>query len=86
MLNAPIRTLIDEVTDFLATTPTLEQIVAYKLPEELEQRGLALLQINSEGKLTQEENEELQEFLRIGHVLDVLTLKAQLKLACIPYK
>ena len=55
MQNVPIRTVFGEITDFLATNPTPEEIVAYELPEDLQARAHELLDKNGEGELTPEE-------------------------------
>ncbi len=38
MAFAPSDTLFDEILDFLASTPSPEQIIAYQPPEALQQR------------------------------------------------
>lgn len=81
MAIAPDRILFDEITDFLASAPTAEQIIAYKPSDILDQRLHELLHKNSSEQLTTEERKELDEFLRINHLLTVVTAKAQLKLA-----
>jgi hypothetical protein len=35
MLNAPARSVFSEITDFLATNPTPEEIISYRLPDDL---------------------------------------------------
>jgi hypothetical protein len=79
MAIAPDRTLFDEITDFLASAPTAEQIIAYKPSDILDQRLHELLDKNSAEQLTVEERKELDEFLRINHLLTVVTAKARLK-------
>jgi hypothetical protein len=46
---APIRTVFSVITDFLASEPTPEQIIAYRLPPDLEARAHELLDRNGEG-------------------------------------
>jgi hypothetical protein len=81
MAIAPERTLFDEITDFLASAPTAEQIIAYKPSDILDQRLHELLDKNSSEQLTTEERKELDEFLQINHLVTVVTAKARLKLA-----
>jgi len=81
MAIAPERTLFDEITDFLASAPTAEAIIAYKPSDILDQRLHELLDKNSAEGLTPEERKELDEFLQINHLLTVVTAKARLKLA-----
>ena len=43
MQTAPVRTVFGEIIDFLATNPTPEAIIAYRLPDDLEARAHELL-------------------------------------------
>lgn len=78
MQNIPTRTIFGEITDFLATNPTPEEIIAYRLPDDLQARAHELLDRNSEGELTPEEHNEMMDFARIDNML--LQLKAKMKL------
>lgn len=44
MQNTPTRTVFSEITDFLATNPTPEEIIAYRLPDYLQERAHELLE------------------------------------------
>jgi hypothetical protein len=66
MQDAPIRTVFGEITDFLATNPTPEEIVAYRLPDDLQVRAHDLLERNGEGELSTEEQAEMLHFVRVG--------------------
>ncbi|MEO8612109.1 MAG: hypothetical protein ABI690_29700 [Chloroflexota bacterium] len=81
MAIAQPPSLFDEITDFLASGPTAEAIIAYKPSEFLDQRLHELLHKNSNDQLTAEERVELDSFLQINHLLTVVTAKARLKLA-----
>ena len=81
MAFAPTDTLFDTVLDFLASTPTPEQIVAYQAPEPLQQRLSELLAQNRVGGLSAAEQTELDEFLRMNRFMSRLKLKARQKLA-----
>jgi len=78
---APAETLFDEITDFLLSRPTPEQIVAFEASEMLNERLHELLDKNREEGLKAEENAELESFLKIGHLLTILKAKARLKLS-----
>lgn len=80
MAFAPVGTLLDEITNFLAAAPTAEAIIAYKPSELLDQRLHYLLDQNEVGDLSREEREELDEFLLMSHFLKMLKLKARLNL------
>jgi len=81
MAFAPTDTLFDTVLDFLASTPTPEQIVAYQPPEPLQQRLSELLAQNRVGGLSAAEQTERDEFLRMNRFMSRLKLKARQKLA-----
>ncbi|MCC6612511.1 MAG: hypothetical protein IT320_03475 [Anaerolineae bacterium] len=80
MQNAPVRSAILEITEFLATNPTPEAIVAYMLPEYLQTRAVELAEKNGEGELTSEEHEEMMDFVRIDQMLSLLKIKMRIKL------
>jgi hypothetical protein len=79
-IPAPSRTVIDVITDFLATNPTPEEILAYQLPQELEERALDLVERNGEGELQTVEVQELQDFARADEMMSLLKAKTRLKL------
>ncbi len=80
MANAPVRSIIDIVTDFFSSAPSLEEIAAYRLPNELQERSQHLLEKNRSGSLTDEERAEMEEFRQIDHLLTLVKAKARLKL------
>ncbi len=80
MDSLPEKTIADVVTDFLSGAPTLEQIAAYRLPDELQQRAHTLLEKNREGTLSPGEQREMAEFRQIDHLLTLVKAKARLKL------
>jgi len=80
MALAPGTTIADIVTDFLGSAPTLEEIAAYRLPDELQVRAHDLLDKNRDGSLTDDERTEMEEFRQIDHLLTLVKTKARLKL------
>lgn len=80
MSIAPEKTVSDVMTDFLSSAPALEEIAAYRLPDELQQRAHALLDKNREGTLSEEDRAEMEEFRQIDHLLTLIKAKARLKL------
>jgi hypothetical protein len=80
MAIAPDKTVSDVMTDFLSSAPALEEIAAYRLPDELQQRAHDLLDKNREGMLSEEERAEMEEFRQIDHLLTLIKAKARLKL------
>lgn len=81
MAIATPGTLVDLITDFLAANPSSEEIVAFRLPEHVEQRALELLELNRENRLTDEERTDFEEFMRIEQFMSLLKIKARLHLS-----
>lgn len=79
MQNTPARTVFSEITDFLATNPTPEPIIAYRLPDNLQARAHELLERNGEGELTAEERDEMFDFVRMDEMMSLLKAKMKLK-------
>lgn len=80
METAPARTVFDVITDFLATNPTPQEIIAYYMPADLQARLDELLDKNGEDLLTTAEREELQELLNADTMFSLLKTKSKLKL------
>src|SRR4051794_48847 len=72
MLNMPVRSVFSEITDFLATNPTPQEIIAYQLSEDLQVRAHELLERNGEDQLTPEERDEMFDFVRIDEMMSLL--------------
>jgi hypothetical protein len=75
------NTLFDETLEFLASTPTPEQIIAFRPSDALQERVRLLLDRQKNESLTAEENDELDEFARMNHFMSMLKIKAHKKLA-----
>jgi hypothetical protein len=80
MLNAPVRTVFDVITDFLASEPAPEEIISYRLPDDLQARAHELLDLNNEGELTPEERDEMYDFIRVDQMMSLLKIKMLAKL------
>lgn len=81
MALAQPDTLFSEIIDFLASTPTPEDIIAFKPSGRLEQRLSDLLERNRQDTLTAEGRAELDEFLRMNHFMNMLKIRAREKLS-----
>lgn len=77
-LVQPIQ-LINEITDFLAASPSAEEIVAFKLSDELSARALELLEANRRNTISQEERDEMNEYMRMENFMTLLKAKARLR-------
>ena len=80
MSTAPAKTILDEITDFIMTRPTPEEIIAFKLPDVLERRAHELMEYNRQNTLTPQDRIEMEEFMRVDHMMTMLKAKARLKL------
>ncbi len=75
------HTITTVISEFLGSAPSLEEIIAFKLPESLETHALELLERSRNHQLTSDERAELDEFTRMGHFMNRVKLQARLKLA-----
>lgn len=73
--------LFDEIVEFLASSPTAEQLVSYQPPVALQQRLSELLDKNRSSRLSETEQTELDEFLRWNRFMSRLKLKARKRIA-----
>lgn len=77
---APSIALLDEIYNFLTTSPTLEDILDYQPPEELTERLHYLLDLNSQGRISIEQQSELERFRQSNHFMNMLKIHAHKKL------
>jgi hypothetical protein len=77
---APPKQLFDEITDFLASAPDTDAILAFTPSDSLVDRLNELLEQNKTTGLSQNEQAELDEFLRMNHLLKMVRLKAKLRI------
>ncbi len=68
--------ITDEVLDFLVSTPTPEQIVAFHASEPAQERLRSLLDANRNGTLTVDEKAELDEMSRVDHFFTLIKARA----------
>jgi hypothetical protein len=70
----------DEVLDFLAAGTTAEGIASFRPSPAALARVRELLERRSEGTLSAAEDEELEEYLRLEHLMVMAKARAQLHL------
>jgi len=70
-----------EIIAFLARGPRPEEIIAFRPTETHRERSSELLQKNRQGKLTQVEEEELEEMGQLNYLMMLLKAKARKILA-----
>ena len=79
MQNTPVQTFFDVITDFLSTQPSLDELLAFHLPDDLQARVDELVERNGEGQLTFDEQQELFDFMRADEMMGLLKAKTKLK-------
>ena len=77
MSTPTVNAAFDEIITFLASSPSTEQLIAYKPPEHLQTRMSELLDKNQQDTLSEEEQRELDEFLRMNRFMSRLQAKAK---------
>lgn len=75
------HSIFSELADFIVSQPSLEAILAYRIPPTLQQHIDELLEKNREEGLTLTEREEMDKILAISHLMTLAKAKARLKLA-----
>lgn len=77
----PSATIQDEVLEFLLSSPTPQQIIAFHASDTAQARLRYLLDNNRNGTLTDDERAELEEASQINHFVTLLKAKAHQALA-----
>lgn len=79
MIETPARDVFAVITDFLAEDPTDDELLAYKLPDDLQKRVSHLLYLNRESELTCEQRHELDDFVYADNMISLLKTKNRLR-------
>ena len=69
-----------EIARFLAHHPTPEQIVAFHPSSEVSERAYELIQTERDAALTEEEHQELESYMVIEYLMELVKLEAQRQL------
>lgn len=83
MAIARANAVYDEFVEFITSTPTLQQIADYQLTVAAEARIDDLLTRNNTGDIVEEELAELDDYLRIEHLIRMAKIRAREKLAAV---
>jgi hypothetical protein len=70
----------DEFVEFITSSPTLDEIANFRLSTAAEQRIRDLLDANHHRRLTDAEESELDEYLRLEHMVRKAKIRAYEKL------
>ena len=84
LLRTDLTPIYDEVADFLASSPTAQQIADYHLSPESDRIIADLLQANRTRGLTPDEQTALDEYTRIERLMQAIKLRAYARLRAIP--
>lgn len=66
-----------EIVDFLTSSPTLEQIMTFKISDSAQERLEELLDRNREAELTPDECAELETYLQFSDLMTRLKARAR---------
>ena len=69
-----------EIARFLANHPTPEQIVAFHPSPEVAERAYELIRAERDDALTEEERSELESYLMIEYLMELVKLEAHQQL------
>jgi hypothetical protein len=75
-VSPPANSTYQEIIDFLASRPTSEQIVDFKVSENSHNRLQQLLQKNREAALTATETTELDLYEQLNYLIGLLKVRA----------
>ena len=70
----------DEILDFLAAGTTAESIANFRPSDDAVARVRELIERRCEETISPAENEELEEYLRLEHLMMMAKARAQLRL------
>lgn len=79
MIEAPARDVFAVITEFLSDDPSDEELLAYKLPDDLQKRVSHLLYLNRESELTCDERHELDDIVYADKMMSLLKTKIKLR-------
>lgn len=74
------KTVIDELAEFLTSSPSLEQLAEYHLSDAADAWISHLLDLNRNGKLGSAEQKELDDYMVIEHLMRRVKSRALEKL------
>jgi hypothetical protein len=78
-LKSPAYQAASAFIEFLTFNPAEQVVGAYRSPEVFQQRVEMLLEKNRLGTLTESETNELDEYLKLEHIIRMIKMKAKTK-------
>ncbi len=79
MIKERERHVFAVIIEFLVSLPSDDELLAYHLPDDLQERLSDLLKRNREIELTGEEREELDDFVHADNMISLLKTKIRLR-------
>ncbi len=79
MIRERERQVFAVIIEFLVSLPSDDELLAYHLPDDLQERLSDLLKRNREAELTAEEREELDDFIHAENMISLLKTKIRLR-------
>ena len=79
MIRERERHVFAVIIEFLVSLPSDDELLAYHLPDDLQERLSDLLKRNSEVELTGDEREELDDFIHADNMISLLKTKIRLR-------
>ncbi|MBX2998595.1 MAG: hypothetical protein KF893_08810 [Caldilineaceae bacterium] len=70
----------EDVLEFLAGSPSAQEIIAFRPPQSAQERFSELLQANRERILSAQEEEEINHYIQIERMVSLLKAKAYSRL------
>lgn len=70
------QTSYDEIVDFFARGPSPEEILCFRPSPETQERVRELLELNSAGELTEDDELELEWFSQLEHLMQLVKARA----------
>jgi hypothetical protein len=80
MLDLSSKALLDEITDFLGSGPTVDEILEFQISERHNQYLQQLINKSKHQVLSSEERQEIEDMLRIANFLTIIKAKARVNL------
>lgn len=66
----------EAILDFLARGPSVEELVNFRAPKDVEERFEELLQLNRDGGLSPVDEDELDHYIQIERMMSLIKAKA----------
>ena len=78
-LKSSVHQVAGEFIDFLTSNPDEQAVHGYQFAPQIQERIGMLLETNRQGLLSETEATELEDYLKLEHVIRVLKLKLKSK-------